>query len=108
MNFMGISYRNGYLQTWALASRINRRAPWLGRFLRRACGKLTGHCTSKTEWGYGGGKLVDVYCRWCNEPGTVEVGSGVKQFHDLRNVLWAATGHDINQGPWTPKDDASS
>jgi len=28
---------------------------------------LVGHEHSKTEWGYGGGGMIDRNCRWCDK-----------------------------------------
>ncbi len=36
-------------------------------FLQWLCGIICGHEHSKTEWGFGGGKFVDHWCRWCNK-----------------------------------------
>ena len=35
--------------------------------LQKLCGWMTGHELSKTEWGYGGGNVVDRNCRWCDK-----------------------------------------
>ena len=57
-----------YRQTWKYVSRL-RRFPLVGPVLVKAiqsfCG-LYGHEKSRTEWGYGGGEMADVWCRWCN------------------------------------------
>ena len=52
-----------YPQTWYYM-------PYRGltrRFLQGLCGFICGHEKSDTEWGYGGGKYVDNWCRWCNK-----------------------------------------
>lgn len=56
-----------YIQTWAIAARINRKHKWRGLIIKFLCWLLTGHELSKTEWGYGGGDKVDRWCRWCNK-----------------------------------------
>lgn len=57
-----------YFQTWHYLVRI-RRLPVIGKGIYKAfqflC-SIKGHHISKTEWGYGGGDRVDVWCRWCN------------------------------------------
>ena len=57
-----------YVQTWNYVARWTRRLhlKWLRRYIEKFCGLVTGHEASKTEWGYGGGPLCDVWCRWCN------------------------------------------
>lgn len=67
-----------YIQTWPLASKISRRSKWLGALIRWACGKLTGHQASKTEWGYAGGGKMDVWCRWCNQIGSAPASARAK------------------------------
>ena len=58
-----------YRQTWPYVSRL-WCSGWFGKLvaelLQRLCGRLTGHEQSKTELGYGGMGMFDVYCRWCN------------------------------------------
>lgn len=44
----------------------SRRNPRIYRLRTVLCGFLTGHELSETEWGYGGGNLVDRNCRWCD------------------------------------------
>src|SRR5208283_2278439 len=39
---------------------------WLRPLVQWACGLVSGHEPSRTEWGYGGGKFVDRNCRWCD------------------------------------------
>ena len=57
-----------YFQTWNYVVRWTRRlhVEWLRKHIERLCGVITGHEASRTEWGYGGGPLCDVWCRWCN------------------------------------------
>jgi hypothetical protein len=111
MSFYGISYRNRYLQTWALVSRMSRW-PLIGKVLAKAvrwtCHKVTGHEASKTEYGYGGGDFVDVWCRWCNEPGALHRAAALKKFDSLRNLVWGQTGCDISKGPWTPPEQTNA
>ena len=58
-----------YFQTWGYVSKT-RRIPIIGnsiyRLIQFICG-MFGHELSKTEWGYGGGKYADRWCRWCNK-----------------------------------------
>lgn len=54
-----------YPQTWYYMPK-RKRWPWTCKALQWLCG-LTGHELSKTEWGYGGGKYADRWCRWCNK-----------------------------------------
>ena len=58
-----------YFQTWNKVSKVRRWpivGPWLYLAIQWLCGKIAGHEASKTEWGYGGGDMADVWCRWCN------------------------------------------
>jgi hypothetical protein len=107
MSFLGISFRNGYLQSWALASMINRRCKPIGTALRWLCGKLTGHPPSKTEWGYGGGGMVDVYCRWCNQPIQIPLAEADRRFEKLRGTVYSAVGRDIRQDEWAGSSPAA-
>ena len=58
--------RAEYPQLWYCWPRWSKRIKSIHRFKTWLCGKLTGHEWSKTEWGYGGGKHVDCWCRWCD------------------------------------------
>ncbi|KKL23295.1 hypothetical protein LCGC14_2426800 [marine sediment metagenome] len=44
-----------------------KRRTFISLFLQWLCGIFTGHELSKTEWGYGGGELLDRNCRWCDK-----------------------------------------
>lgn len=61
-----IDHRRAYPQLWYCIPHWIKRSKWLRRCLEAGCGLLTGHELSKTEWGYGGGKMVDHHCRWCD------------------------------------------
>lgn len=104
MSILGVSFNKGYLQTWALASRIKRRWKRLGAFLQWACGKTTGHRASKTEWGYGGGGTVDTWCRWCNHLQPMRLDEAAKRYEGLRSAVYGVVGHDVRQGEWTPPE----
>lgn len=52
-----------YFQTWHW---MPYRWPWLHYKLQALCKFLTGHQASATEWGWGGGDMVDCHCRWCD------------------------------------------
>jgi len=99
MNFCGILFRDGYLQTWPLSART-RHIPvigeWIYASIRSACQKLCGHEASKTEWGYGGGTHADVWCRWCNQIGQIPISKTADRFEHFRNTIWELTGCDIN------------
>lgn len=56
-----------YPQTWGLVSRL---PAWMQRLARRVCARR-GHRMSRTEWGYDGGRHLDVWCRWCNHYASV-------------------------------------
>ena len=63
-----------YFQTWDKVSKLRksgRFGPLLYRLIQLTCGIITKHEPSKTEWGYGGGDRVDVWCRWCNYNWTI-------------------------------------
>ena len=55
-----------YLQTWHHVAHMKKHSPALVRAIQFVCG-LFGHEISRTEWGYGGGEKVSVWCRWCNK-----------------------------------------
>ena len=56
---------SNYPQSWYWVTKIRPRfLQCMPKFL---CGILTGHELSKTEWGYGGGRYADRWCRWCNK-----------------------------------------
>lgn len=98
MNLYGISYRNRYFQTWAFTSKVTRWrfvGAWLGAAIRWGCGKVTGHTPSKTEWGYGGGDNADVWCRWCNQLGSMPVSKALDRFENMRSTVWGMTGCDL-------------
>jgi len=90
----------GYPQTWADVCKI-RKIPCVGEYLYKKiqwiCGKITGHKSSKTEWGYGGGEYADTWCRWCNKMGQIPV----KNLNNkARKVIWTVTGCDILTREW--------
>ena len=55
--------RRQYPQLWYCmpSNKLLRKA------LQFLCGLLGGHELSETEWGYGGGKYADRWCRWCDK-----------------------------------------
>lgn len=55
-----------YIQTWFYVCRLMKGWPKTYRFVQWLCLKTTGHEGSLTEYGYGGGKMMDRWCRWCN------------------------------------------
>jgi hypothetical protein len=61
--------RWSYPQLWYCFPRWTRRRtnPKLYALRIAICGRVTGHELSNTEWGYGGGNLVDRHCRWCDK-----------------------------------------
>jgi hypothetical protein len=77
--FNHIDGRQEYPQTWYLMPKRNRW-PRLVKFLQFLCVIFTGHELSKTEWGYGGGKYADRWCRWCNKMISVPLESTYFQF----------------------------
>jgi hypothetical protein len=64
MIFLGKRYPSDYFQTWAYVANLDAVNKNILRFL---CGIIFKHPHSKTEWGYGGGKYADRWCRWCNK-----------------------------------------
>lgn len=50
----------------ATASNSGRERRRLKRTIQWLCAKTGGHELSRTELGYGGGEMVDRWCRWCN------------------------------------------
>lgn len=54
-----------YPQLWYCWPNWTKRIRWVGQLKKWLCAKITRHEWSKTEWGYGGGKNVDRWCRWC-------------------------------------------
>ena len=73
-----------YPQLWYHMPR-KRNYPRLRRFLQWGCG-LLGHELSKTEWGYGGGKYADRWCRWCDKIFSVPVESLGFEFESFREM----------------------
>jgi len=63
-NWIGDRYK--YPQLWWIWPG-SRKYPKTRQNIKKACGVLTGHEISKTEWGYGGGGFVDRHCRWCDK-----------------------------------------
>jgi hypothetical protein len=100
MNIFGFTYSNGYFQTWA-ASAKTQSIPLVGKLIyaliRWSCGKIIGHEPSKTEWGYGGGGHADVWCRWCNQIGSIPVSDLEKRYENARSTIWGAMQCDIRQ-----------
>jgi hypothetical protein len=63
-----LSGRATYPQLWYCWPKwAGMRNPRIFRARTWLCGVLTGHELSKTEWGYGGGKFVQMNCRWCDK-----------------------------------------
>ncbi len=52
----------GYLQTWQWVCRFPKP---IKKIIQCLCG-IKGHHWSKTEKGYSGCGMVDLWCRWCN------------------------------------------
>jgi hypothetical protein len=67
-----------YPQTWYFMPRIR----WLRKTLQFLHG-LWGHHWSKTEWGYGGGDRLDVWCRWCDKQSTIPMETARFYFPQL-------------------------
>jgi hypothetical protein len=69
-----------YPQTWSSVCDL-RKIPEIGediyRMVQKICGEH-GHEWSKTEWGYGGGNGVDVWCRWCNFQTTIDIDEAIE------------------------------
>jgi len=75
-----------YPQTWYLMPK-KRNYPKLRYFIQQMCGLLTGHELSKTEWGYGGGKYADRWCRWCDKMIRVPHESLYFEFDNARRLM---------------------
>ena len=75
-----------YPQTWYLMPK-KRNHPRLRCLIQQMCGFLTGHELSKTEWGYGGGKYADRWCRWCDKMIRVPHESLYFQFDNARSLV---------------------
>lgn len=57
-----------YPQLWYWVSRFHRdRWPLLRHLIEWLCQHTIGHEWSATEWGYGGGQMMDRWCRWCGK-----------------------------------------
>ena len=67
-------------------------------FLERLCGWLTGHEHSKTEWGYGGGNMVDHNCRWCDKMMRVPLAESPPPHPALRGIVGSSFGIDPDSG----------
>ena len=95
-----------YPQTWSFWAYLSKA---LGgeafyRWGQRACGRLTGHHPSRTEWGYAGGGTYDCWCRWCNHMGQMPLSHLDRKHPKARNVIWGFTGCDIRHREWTGPD----
>lgn len=57
--------------------------------LEKICGFLTGHEISNTEYGYGGGKMMDRNCRWCDKFLRIPLEENIpsKKMKDLMTML---------------------
>lgn len=95
-----------YFQTWMHWCKT-RKIPWLGERIyrggQRLCGRLTGHHASKTEWCYGGGSHADVWCRWCNQMGSIPLDDLDMRFENARTTIWNFTACDIRHKEWKPE-----
>ncbi|KKK86352.1 hypothetical protein LCGC14_2764120 [marine sediment metagenome] len=77
-----------YFQTWHRVSKLRRLkiiGPLIYIILQLICGIITRHAASKTEWGYGGGKTVDGWCRWCNKPLEVPYEKALFVYPDFKH-----------------------
>ena len=74
-----------YPQTWFYISKFKRFKHFqkIKRFLQWLCVVCGGHELSNTEWGYGGGKFADGWCRWCNKMIQVPKESMYFRFKDM-------------------------
>ncbi len=93
LRVLGVTARreaNGsrYWQTGGLVARIARRWPAAGRALRAIC-RRRGHHWSRTDWGWDGGPMLDVWCRWCDTPGVVPMRE-MPDTHAKALDLWDA------------------
>jgi hypothetical protein len=71
--------RELYPQLWYCWPRwAGRRNPRIFRVRTWLCGKLTGHELSRTEWGYGGGKFVNMNCRWCDKAFSIPLSESMR------------------------------
>ena len=86
--------RQGYPQLWYCMPRrwvidkyseYKRAKPRL--LLEWLCGILTGHELSETEWGYGGGGLVDRNCRWCDKCFSIPIEEEPTKGYYLEELL---------------------
>ena len=59
-----------YPQTWHYVIYLPM---WVQKVIRDICYKTVGHEWSKTESGYCGGEMLDVWCRWCNQKSNVPI-----------------------------------
>lgn len=95
-----------YFQTWMYWCKT-RKIPWFGERIyrggQRLCGKLIGHRASKTEWGYGGGSNADVWCRWCNQMGSIPIADLDKRYENARTTIWNFTACDMRHKEWNPE-----
>lgn len=87
--------RTTYPQLWYCMP-STKRFPRLRRVLQFLCG-LTRHELSNTEWGYGGGKYADRWCRWCDKLFRVPKESVYFEFkkQDAKHLM-SQVGRDTN------------
>jgi hypothetical protein len=73
-----------YFQTWPYVARIKPR--WIAKTVQFLCG-IFGHEISKTEWSYGGGNTVDVWCRWCNKLMSIHKTEACARYEQFRKNM---------------------
>ncbi len=73
-----------YPQLWFYVPRL---PGFLKRLVQLCCGLFGGHELSRTEWGYGGGKYADRWCRWCNKRIQVPKESVWFSFKDSKELM---------------------
>jgi hypothetical protein len=73
-------------KTGASVSKIKRKLPCMGKLIQYLCGVFVGHEPSKTDWGYGGGKNCDVWCRWCDKMFQIPLEQAVFLFPGIREM----------------------
>jgi len=57
-----------YVQGWNCTGiRHGKKYHYRRKVLEFVCNIISGHEISETEWGYGGGDMVDCHCRWCDK-----------------------------------------
>jgi len=85
--------RRQYPQLWYCmpSNKLSRKV------LQFLCGLLGGHELSETEWGYGGGRAADRWCRWCDKLVKVPRESILFEWKEAKEMM-RMVGEEVIEG----------